>query len=595
MPQAINWRTLLILALILMSAIFVRFHVNDVSRQVSSGTDETAYWYAAQSLIKHDTLTSDRDGNVYRSMGDVKPTLSVSPGFPVYLSLLTRTFGPNTTVVFVFNILLSVGTLLLLFLIIRQLDISDNIALIFTALASIYPGSVYNLDRILTETLFVFLLASFVYASLLGMRSQRARDFAIAGFILAVATHVRPIALPFLLVAVTFFVITSPKEKWFRSSAAFLIAYVIAMSPWWIRNFITFDQVALLSQGGENPKVWGAVPYYLDMNLASGSLADVIRDNSISNPEVYRNWRVFGYLNYMWGKVWDENLVYPSALIRWPLLLHWIVVVPSVVALPFLIWKRDARALFVLTIPLVISVINIRYHGLPRYAYPAVPFCFVIAALAVNSIGNRKHARVSTALESSWQRLIDSTVRMGLFALSIVVSIAVAYSVFVFGFNISEQQSRFKVSKNVGISLEDVIAAQPVLSEKIALKDEQLSGLRRVDGNRFENTGDGYSIIRVPVKIGGTGVNVTKVTMKIRGGFPVDSMTVYWRRNAEEGLDDRDFFQFPINAFQSEKTVYMPGDVGFLIIVPGVTRGMTYEIDGVDVSKYRVQGKIPTR
>jgi len=66
-----------------------------------------------------------------------------------------------------------------------------------SAVAAIYPGLVYNLDRMLTETLFVFLTLAFVFMLMQYRRNGSLWAIIIAATAIGAAIQVRSQALPF--------------------------------------------------------------------------------------------------------------------------------------------------------------------------------------------------------------------------------------------------------------------------------------------------------------------------------------------------------------------------------------------------------------
>src|SRR3546814_2417470 len=85
-----------------------------------------------------------------------------------------------------------------------------------------------------------------------------------------------------------------------------------------------------------------------------------------------------GFLPFLGSAIWDGRLTQPIHALRKLLLLHPFAVVLPLVAAPLLALRKRPLVLFVACIPMAFTLMTAPYHGLPRYAFPAVPFAFVI-------------------------------------------------------------------------------------------------------------------------------------------------------------------------------------------------------------------------
>jgi 4-amino-4-deoxy-L-arabinose transferase-like glycosyltransferase len=383
----------------------LRIGVSDTTRDIIPG-DETIYWYAAGDLIEHNTFTREIDGAMYRGETRAEPTAKLSPGYPLFIAAL-RTLGADTSTVLAANIALSLASLLLMLLIMRELGLARWATALAFTLAAVYPGFINNLDRMLTEQLFVALFLGFACAAVRGMRTDRVRWTVAAGVLLALAVHVRAQALPFALVAAVFMYLTLPVARATRHLSLFALAVLVLMAPWWIRNAMTFGHLILLSTASEGAAVWGATPYFIDMGSSRGDLVDVVARNLPPAPDIYYRWRVFGFLQFMWGDVWDERLAHPVHALRKLLLLQPFAVVLPIVAAPLLALRKQPLVLFVACVPIVVTLLAAPFHGLPRYAFPAVPFAFItLAALlswrALPTVAEGAMATPGPRLDGPW-------------------------------------------------------------------------------------------------------------------------------------------------------------------------------------------------
>src|SRR3546814_4148563 len=180
-----RWWYWSVLALIFALAATLRIGATDLTRQIVDG-DETTYWHSAGDLIEHGTLTRDD--------APMEPTSRLSPGYPLFVALVRATGGEVSTVL-ASNIVLSLVSLVLMLLIMRELGLARWATVLAFLLAAIYPGFIYNLDPMLTEQLFVALFTGFAFAAVRGMRTDTVRWTAIAAVLLILAVHVRALEI----------------------------------------------------------------------------------------------------------------------------------------------------------------------------------------------------------------------------------------------------------------------------------------------------------------------------------------------------------------------------------------------------------------
>lgn len=380
----------LVLVMVLCLAAYMRFTYTDLDRMPLPG-DEYTYHNAAKSILAYGYMVREP----YITNGELsglKGVTGLSPGYPVFLAAIYTLWGESFEHVIVVQVVLSVLSLGLAVLILTQLKVRRMLVVLALALLSVYPAFLYNTDRLLTEHLFIFVMLGFVAAFISSLGTGRVWTTLLAAILVAYAIHVRAQALPFALLAIMFYLVYGQGliKKRCIQSAVFAISVIAGMAPYGVHNFLEFDRVLLLPETGGGPMIWGAVPYFLDMGATNGrQLADIVAANSTPAPLTYWNWRIFGYMQQLWGDVWDERLVHVQPLLRPWLLLQHLVIIPTVAALPFLARRTDPRILFIAAVPLALTYMNAPFHGLPRYAFPAIPFVLIIFAVLLDYVIER--------------------------------------------------------------------------------------------------------------------------------------------------------------------------------------------------------------
>ena len=162
-------RKIAILLLILLVGLLLRVYTTDFTKPITENSDGAAYDYAARNLLKYGVLTNDRDGAMYRGEIALSPASSVMPGYPIFLAVI---YILNDALPFVYmvQILVSMVTLYLIYLILREIGISFAISSVVLMVAAVYPAFLYNLDLLLTENLFTALLTAAIYGMVRFMR-----------------------------------------------------------------------------------------------------------------------------------------------------------------------------------------------------------------------------------------------------------------------------------------------------------------------------------------------------------------------------------------------------------------------------------------
>ncbi|MDD1009927.1 glycosyltransferase family 39 protein [Pseudomonas shahriarae] len=592
------WRHIYFLALVVVLFLgsYLRLTYTDLHRLPVHG-DEYTYHNAAKSILDYGYMVREPyldNGDLSRS----QPVSALSPGYPVFLVFIYSLLGDSFVNVIAVQIALSIFSLFLIFVILKHLKVRRLAVVLSLLLAAVYPGFLYNNDRLLTEQLFVFVMLGFVAAFIKALSTGLARYVFLAALIVAYAIHVRAQALPFALLAIVFFMVygQGPAKQRISQSVLFFAVIVVVMSPYWIHNYLVFGQVILLPESGTGPMIWGAVPYFLDMGATVGrSLTDVVAANSTPAPLAYWNWRVFGYAQQMWGDVWDERLVHAQLTLQPWLLLQHLLVIPTVALMPFLARKPDPRVLFVAAIPLAITYMNAPFHGLPRYAFPAIPFVFIVFAVLLSyAIDKYSLFTHSTRLDLIKPKFVvcDRIIRFGFLVASALFSVVVLWSTYVFAWNIHKEMSTYRLARYMGVSPSQAIAAREVGSYKFDAEVLPVANATKIIEGVYVNDLNAPAVINVSVPqtaIAGGERIVSKVVLNMSGGFYYDFMTVYWKSpKIKEFSESHVYVRFPVNFLEKKQVIYVDEDVTELLIVPRGFRGGEIHVQSIDIKKYNM-------
>jgi 4-amino-4-deoxy-L-arabinose transferase-like glycosyltransferase len=180
-----------------------------------------------------------------------RPSAFSLPAYPLVLATVYRVVGHLPGAVRWVQVLLGLGTVVLLGRLARSLG-GRRSEMLAVALAAAYPYFIYFTGEILTETLFIFALSgALLSAARLGSQG-RVRDGALHGMFASLLVMTRPMGL-FLEMGALFLARPWAREGRRRRLIGLLVAAIFVAVPWsgWIvRNHRAFGETLLLDTHG---------------------------------------------------------------------------------------------------------------------------------------------------------------------------------------------------------------------------------------------------------------------------------------------------------------------------------------------------------
>jgi hypothetical protein len=179
------------------------------------------------------------------------PTAFWPVGYPGFLGLLFYIFEPTLLVGQYANLVLSVLSLLLVYLLARKLTRYEYAARLSVLLLALYPNYAAYTSVTLSEIYFTFLLLLGVYLFITLRGGWRILGVGIV-FGLAALTKPQFVFIPALLTSML--MLERPRAVGFRQAAVtgILIYAIMAavLVPWAVRNTLIFGEVILISTNG---------------------------------------------------------------------------------------------------------------------------------------------------------------------------------------------------------------------------------------------------------------------------------------------------------------------------------------------------------
>ena len=577
---------------------------NQIESMTVSGSDGMTYFNAARNLQKYHLLTHDRDGSMYEGLTEAIPTDTLAPGYPLFLRALFVVFPASLNTVFASNVVLGLITILLLWRMLRTLQVSPWISLLITFFYANYPTTVDMTTTCLTENLFCPLLFGSSYCCILAYKQKRGSILGIMGFLLlGLASTVRGQA--FLFFPFQLILLLSDREKrkrWIYWLGVSLGSVLILYLPIWIWLAGQMGRFILYPTAGDGPRIWGAMPYFIDMTWTGNkSLTQIQEYNSTVAPGEYFRWRIFGMLWRMWFDCWSEDLPHSWYLTHWSLWLHTLIVLPTLILIPFFGRRYKREELYLASVPIILTLACLFYHGLPRYVSAGYPILFVLAGCNLERLWKSLYAFIQKKREKKPARWRNrktvgwkKNAAMGIVG---IMSVALIYSVCIFPWRVDEEQSSYRLRKYDNVSLEEARSGERISSQRFGEQDISVWNAIPEGNGRYWITWQDHAIIQLTSLEENPNNDiektVTRVILDVDGGNLYDFSTIYWLTEDVQTWNEDHVYSIPrsnlslMDANQPE--IWIDGDAKSLLIVPALFRGNEIAINQIIVEKYSIK------
>jgi 4-amino-4-deoxy-L-arabinose transferase-like glycosyltransferase len=177
-----------------------------------------------------------------------------SPGAPLlYAASFYATGGAREGTARVLEALLGVAAILVVFLLGRRLG-GSRVGLFAAFTMAVYPPFIHSTGELTSESPALLTLPAAVLAFLWASEQERLRAWLAPGFLLGLTAMFRP---EYLLVAAAFVVLAAIRvgaaRGWrpgLAGAAIALVALLVPILPWTVRNAVVLDRAVPISTGG---------------------------------------------------------------------------------------------------------------------------------------------------------------------------------------------------------------------------------------------------------------------------------------------------------------------------------------------------------
>lgn len=176
-----------------------------------------------------------------------------TPVYPLFLAAIFGVFANAFWLAFLIQIAINLITIFLVFRI-ASLAFSRKVALVAALLCAIDPCQALYTVVLVTESLFNAAFLGAIYLLSRKATDKKLVTIFLSALMLGVATLIKPITFLFPIVGL-FFIAAKADLNWrtkTSSAGVFCATFLLAISPWLVRNHATYGVASLSSISGSN-------------------------------------------------------------------------------------------------------------------------------------------------------------------------------------------------------------------------------------------------------------------------------------------------------------------------------------------------------
>ena len=383
--------------------------------------DSLTYHAIAYNIRTHGAFSLDAEP-------PLAPTYRRAPLYPAWLSLLYSA-SYSDRIVHIAQALLSTLTIPLLYLLGRATLPDHRGPLIACLMLALYIHAAAITATVLTETLRILFVVASVLVLTRAAGARRPWYCLAAGLLFGAATLLRPTDLSIGLAAalVLFLVVKAPASRLLRT-LLFLAGLAACVLPWSMRNLSLFGTPALedpndpcamaavdcdMYHRGEFDEIWAeAEAERLRLSLSHPSLKECpggarscgcafLKAKFLDDPLGFVKDKIACY-PHLWIDMGDQALgtrdpftvlledgKWDRALLKGAQILVFVVLLGLAARGVVTLYRaRDRGLAFLLLVPICVGLVYLPTSQETRYAMPAWPFLFLLAAHGLRGRGN---------------------------------------------------------------------------------------------------------------------------------------------------------------------------------------------------------------
>jgi 4-amino-4-deoxy-L-arabinose transferase-like glycosyltransferase len=402
-------------------------------------------WDRLSYLTQPYTLITGRTWTMYTNTSH----LASPPLYFIVIGLPESFLSPASAVIAVrvFQAILSTATCFFAYRLALLLTRREGAGLLAAGILALSPVFIIESSQILTETLYIFLIAGGVWLYIETVVQKRSLSWLILAavcFGLATLTRAVLLAFPFALV-LHLLLVRGWRNAW-RQVLVFLLVYMLVVSTWTIYSVARWNRFVIAGEGlsanlyiGATGGWNGAAQVDQSLEASNGNYMQGAETAISSDPVGWVEHRVEDLLNaylqphgttFFPGASlkelaldWlhqDRSLSGLIALTQgdyfWPKLalyaLHYVGLIAGLVGV-WLYRRRWQIALPMIGFIIYVTCVHLALLALPRYLFPTEIFWWVFAAAALYTLFNRLRGQRSDLTSASVAMIENSESRYG--------------------------------------------------------------------------------------------------------------------------------------------------------------------------------------
>lgn len=225
--------------------------------------DSYGYWQIAFNLKEYGAFSQSYDL-------PLEPDYYRTPIYPLFI-LLAESLRIETLTIILLQLILGVLTCYYTFKLSHLITKNNFIACTSALIVGIDIPSIVMNNLVMTETLFTFLLSVCIYFFVKHLKENKTPHLLLSAFICGIAILCRPIGffIPLLLCLLLILKFRKEIKKSFLKVFAFFAIVLFTISPWLIRNKITFQHYFLSVIREHDMQNYQAAAIYAELNSVS--------------------------------------------------------------------------------------------------------------------------------------------------------------------------------------------------------------------------------------------------------------------------------------------------------------------------------------
>lgn len=392
--------------------------------------DQREYVQLASNLVSGRGLQLDR---VVFHIAPNTPTALRTPLYPLFLGGMFYLFGHNYLPIRLVQAFMTSLTCVFVYLIgkksFRYLGKTDQtVGVIAAGISCLHPFLVFYTGLLMSENLYILLLAVAVYCTFLVAEKPSIRNGLLLGVFFGLTALTRPIIFYFLPVILLWLLLKlrESKKRAILHFGLVILAVLVTLSPWIYRNYSVYHRVVPLATtggyvlwegnhdnatGGDMGRLPVDYPYLSE-------LSEVERDR-----ELYR--QALSYIKnhpshflklagMKFVELWrpyaaerDTKAIGLSAKYKIVgFTFNGVILLLSVTGMVASIWNRKWSSLLFLLI-VYCTIIHMVFLGAMRYKLAFDPFLIIYAGFTLKLLLGRRLEMMIKKVKSVYQRLIQ--------------------------------------------------------------------------------------------------------------------------------------------------------------------------------------------